>query len=181
MSGRRARRRISDKAAGAIRFAASATDLFPRRKIPLWTAFTALLLVAVVPILFQADVPPVAADSTLKCYDGTGNYKPCGTLADASPSRFNGRTTVVPQPPSWTPIARYQQANWATAAVDQPENSTTGALDARHNGRPGKHSTSAIYGRRLIPCFLFTLRRGLTHIASVAARVGQVRAAREHL
>lgn len=181
MSGRRVRRRISDKAAGAIRFAASATDLFPRSKILLWAAFTTLLSVVVVPILFQADVPPVAADSTLKCYDRTGNYKPCGTLADASPSQFNGRTTVVSQPPNWTPTALYQQANWATTTVDQPANSTTSALVARHNDRPGKHSTSGICGRRLIPCVLSTLRRGLTHIASVAARVGQVRPAREHL
>jgi hypothetical protein len=33
----------------------------------------------------------------------------------------------------------------------------------------------------LIPCFFSVLRRGLTHIASAAATVGQARSAREHL
>jgi hypothetical protein len=39
----------------------------------------------------------------------------------------------------------------------------------------------AICGRRLLPCFFSALRRGVTHIAFVAATVGQPRPAREHL
>jgi hypothetical protein len=33
----------------------------------------------------------------------------------------------------------------------------------------------------LLPCYFSVLRRGLTHIASVAATAGQGRSAREHL
>ena len=152
-------------------------------------AFATLLAVLAVPALYPADMRSVAANSTLKCYDSAGNYEPCATEGYASRSQLNGRTIGAYQPPSWTTIALYQQAVlptmavdqtaiWPTTAIDEPANWTTGAT-LRRSGALGKRPASATCGRRLVPCLFSALRRGLTHIASVA--VGQVRPAREHL
>jgi hypothetical protein len=180
MSGRQARRLVSDTAESLIQFAASAAILAPRGKILLLGAFAALPVILAVPILFQTDMPPVAADSTLKCYDSAGNYEPCLTRASAGPSRFNVRTASTLRPPAWTTTALYQESSWATPAVDQPANSTSAPV-ARRSGKSGKRLALATCGRRLIPCVFSTLRRGLTHIASVAAIMGRARPAREHL
>jgi hypothetical protein len=51
----------------------------------------------------------------------------------------------------------------------------------RRSSKPEKRLALAACRRRLIPCVFSTLRRGLTHIASVAAMIGQARPAREHL
>jgi hypothetical protein len=190
MSGRRMRRFVSDTAKPIIPLAAKATNSVPHGKILFLGAFAPLLVGVAVPILFRADMPSVAANSTLNCYDRDGNYETCVTRTSASPSRFNGRTTDAHQAPSWTTTALYQQsiwltttvdqsANWITSAVDQPANSTTSPPAARRSSTPGKRP--AICGRRLIPCFFSALRRGLTHIAYVAATVGQPRPARERL
>jgi hypothetical protein len=221
MSRRRARCLVSDAAETVISFATNATNSVPHNKILLLRSFAALLFlgafaaVLVVvggPILSRADMPPVSANSILRCYDSAGKYQPCAmrlsrtdtspmqvngilkcydsagkyqpcvTRASASQSRFNGRTTGTEQLASWTTTALYQ--------VDQPANWTTSTPVVRQgsaSGRPRESSTSgrprafAICRRRLIPCFLSTLRRGLTHIASAAAIVGQARPAREHL
>jgi len=186
MSGRRF---VSYAAKPIITLAAKTRNSIPHGKILLLGAFAPLLVGIAVPILFRADVPSVTANSTLNCYDSDGNYEPCVTRAGASPSRFNSRTTGTHQPPSWTTTALYQQAIWSTTTFDQPASWTTSAVEqlansttsppaARRSSTQGKRPAC---GRRLIPCFFSALRRGLTHIASVAATVGQARPAREHL
>jgi hypothetical protein len=180
MSSRRARRPVSDAAESVIKFAANTANSIPRSKFLLLGAFAALPVIIAVPILVQTDTLPVAADSTLKCYDRAGNYQPCLTQASAAPSRFNGQTTSTIRPPTWTTAALYQEASWATTAVDQPANSTSAPV-ARHSSKFGKRLALAACGRHLIPCVFSTLRRGLTHIASVAASMGRARPAREHL
>jgi hypothetical protein len=202
MSGQRVRRPVSDWAGSIILFAASATKLLSRGKVLLPGAFAALLAVVAVPILFEADMPSVAADGTLKCYDSSGNHEPCVAQASASPSRFSAEIAAVLRPPSWTTTALLQQsdwttpavdqpANWTTAAADQPANETTTAVDQPANGtsepvgrrsfQSARRHAMAICRRHLIPCFFSTLRKGLTHIASVAATMGRARPVREHL
>ena len=189
MSGRQVRHFVSDTTKPIIPLVAKAINLIPYGKILFLAAFAPLLASIAVPILFRANLPSVTVNSTLNCYDSDGNYEPCVTRTGASPSQFNGRTTGTDQTPSWTTTALYQQAiwstttvdqpaSWTTSAVDQPENSTTSPPAARRSSTPGKRPAC---GRRLIPCFFSALRRGLTHIASVAATVGQARPAREHL
>jgi hypothetical protein len=181
--------------------AASTTKLVPRGKIVLSGAFAASVFVVAVPMLFEAGAPPVAADGTLRCYDGAGNHQACVTRASAPPARLNRPAIGALRPPSWTTTALFQQSTWTTAAldppsswatpavdqqpvattaaVDQPENSTSVPIARR--GRWGKHSAAAACKRHLIPCFFSTLRKGLTHIASAAANLARVRPAREHL
>lgn len=185
---RRVRSPVSDPAKPSYPFAATAAKLVPHSKLVLGV-FAPLLVVVAVPILFRADMPSVATNSTLNCYDSAGNYEACVTPAGASPSQFNDRTTGAQQLASWTTTALYQQAIWPTTTVDQPANWKTSAIDqstnlitsapAARRSTPGKRS--AICARRLIPCFFSALRRGLTHIASVAATAGQARPAKEHL
>jgi hypothetical protein len=69
MSGRRVRRPVSDTAKPIILLAANATNSVRHSKILFLGAFAPLLLVVAVPILFRADIPSVAANSTLNCYD----------------------------------------------------------------------------------------------------------------
>ncbi len=176
MGGRRVRRPVSDPAETAILLAANAANSVPHSKIVRLGPFAALFVFVAVPI----DMPSVAANSTLKCYDSLGNYEPCVTQAGAAPSRSNGRTAGAHQPASWTAAAPYQQASWATTAV-QPANWTTSAPPARRISTPLKRPALARCRRRLIPCLFSTLRRGLTHIASAVAVGGQARPAREHL
>lgn len=162
--------------------------LAPHRKTPFLGLFAPLLVVTALP-LFRTDIPLVAANSTLNCYDRAGNYESCETPAGAPPSQFNGRPTGAHQLASWTTAALYQQAVWPITAVDQPANWKTSAIDqsanlttsapAARRSTPGKRSS--ICRRRLIPCFFSALRRGFTHIASVAATAGQARPAKEHL
>src|SRR5262249_56391054 len=68
-------RRVSYAAKALIPLAAKATSL----KIPFLGVLPTLLVVVAAPILFRANMPSVAANSTLKCYDGGGNYEPCAT------------------------------------------------------------------------------------------------------
>jgi hypothetical protein len=209
MNGRRVRRLVSGTAESVMLIAAGGAKLIPRGKILLSAAFAASTFVVAVPLLFEAGTPPVAADGTLKCYDGAGNHQPCVTQASAPPARLN-RPAIGPlRPPSWTTTALYQQSSWTTtsvdpptrwatpavdqqsagataaldqppgAAADQPENSTSAPV-VRH-GRWGRRQASAACKRHLIPCFFATLRKGLTHIASAAANLAKVRPAREHL
>lgn len=162
-------------------------------KILIFGALAASLAVAAVPILSGSDMPRVTANGTLKCYGSAGNYEPCVTSgsapalqlisrttpADPSPSRLNGRTTPADAPASWTATTLYQQARWATA--DQPANWETSPPAPQRSTMPAKHAASPACRRKLLPCFFSALRRGLTHIASAAANLGQVRPAREHL
>jgi hypothetical protein len=208
MSDLRVRRSVSDAAETVISFATKAISSVPHSKILLLGAFAALLfsgafallVVVVVPILsradmppnrtlrcydnageyqpcvaqlFRADMPPMQANSTLKCYDSAGQYQPCVTQARASQSRFNDQAIGADQLASWTTTALYQ--------ADLPANGTTSAPVARRSSTLGKRPALATCRRRLIPCFLSTLRKGLTRIASVAETVGQARPAREHL
>lgn len=182
MRDRRLKRPVSDAARTVMSLATNATYSDPHSKLRLLGtfaallflgAFAALLVVIAVPMLSRADMPPMPVNSTLKCYDSVGQYEPCVTRASASRLGLNGRTTGTDQLASWTTTALYQ--------VDQPENLTTSAPVVRRSNTSGRHRALAICRRRLIPCLLSTLRRGLTHIASVAATVGQARPAREHL
>jgi hypothetical protein len=180
MISRQAWRSVSDRAESVIQFAANATNSIPHSKILLLAAFAALPVIVTVPILFRIDTPSVAADSTLKCYDSAGNHVPCLTQANAAPARVIDRTNSTLRPPAWTTTALYQEANWATtSAVDQPADSTSAPLTsapvARHGNKFGKRLGLSACGRRLIPCVFSTLRRGLTHIASVAASMGRAR------
>jgi hypothetical protein len=208
MSDWRVRRSVSDAAETVISFATKATNSVPHSKILLLGAFAALLfsgafallVVVAVPILSRADMPPnrtlkcydsageyqpcvaqlsradmppMQANGTLKCYDSAGQYQPCVTQASASQSRLNDQAIGADQLASWTTTAFYQ--------ADLSANGTTSAPVARRSSTLGKRPALATCRRRLIPCFLSTLRKGLTRIASVAETVGQARPAREHL
>lgn len=201
MSGRRVKWLISGMAEGVMLIAAGAAKFIPRGKILVSGASAALLFVVAVPMLFEAGAPPVAADGTLRCYDGAGNHQPCVTHASAPPARLNRPAIGALRPPSWTTVALYEQSSWTTAALDPPSSwatpavdqqsvATTAAVDQPENsasapvarrGRWGKHSAAAACKRHLIPCFFSTLRKGLTHIASAAANLARVRPAKEHL
>lgn len=194
-------RPVSEAAESVLKFAAKATRSLPRTKILLSGAFATLIVALAVPALFEAGIPPVAADGTLKCYDRAGNYEPCVTRASVPPAPSKSRPTVAFRPPSWTTIALYQQANWAAAAeqpvswataeAEQPANATTAAVEQptnvasapveRHSSKWGKRQASIACKRHLIPCIFTTLRNGLTHIASAAANLAQPRPVREHL
>lgn len=168
-----------------VAFAANATNSVPHGKILISGAFAGLLMGVAGPVLFRADVPPAAANSTLKCYDSDENYQPCIVGASASPSRFSpsrfdGQATEARRPPSWTVAALYQQENWAAIAVDQPANWPTDAPAPKHASTPPKRSASAACARRLLPCIFSSLRKGLTHLASAAAN-GARAPGREHL
>jgi hypothetical protein len=190
MSVRRVKHPVSVAAETVIPVGANATNSVPRRRFLFLGALAALLMVAALvvvafPILSRTDVPPAPAISLLKCYDSEGKNQPCLAPANASPSRFTGRTTG--EPARWTTTALYQVAlyqgddhpvNWVD---DHPANWTTSAPTARHSAMSGKHSASARCGRRLLPCFFSAVARGVTHMASVAGAVGQARPARARL
>lgn len=186
MSGQSVRRAVSVAVETIMRFAANATDSVSRlvshshRKTLILAACAALLTVAAGPTLFRADKPSAAGNSTLKCYDGAGNYEPCLARASASPMRLNGRTIGSQRTPTWLTTALYQEPSWATPAADQPANSTASAATAGHSTRPRRRPAFACQ-RHLVPCFFSALRRGVTHLASVAATAAQARPAREHL
>lgn len=179
---------VSDAAENVIPFAASAANWLSHGKILLVGAATALLVISAIPIISGADTPlaaghralqcydsagnyvlcrtdkpSVSANNALKCYDGAGIYQPCvsATRAGAAPPRDLGQIATDHQPPSPTVTARYQPASVATSAPA-----------ARRGNSPGKHRVSSICGRRLIPCFFSTLRKGVTHMASLAAMHG---------
>lgn len=164
-----------------IGLVARAAGFCTHRKILLLGAVAALLALAAIPVLSRKNMPVVATSGTLKCYGSAGNYEPCVTPVNASTSRSNDRPIPADQPASWTITTLYQQARWATAAADEPVNRETSPPAAQRSNPPAKHSTSAACRRKLIPCFFSALRRGLTHIASAAANLGQARPAREHL
>lgn len=186
----RVRRPISAMAEIVIPFAANATNSVPHRKILYFGALLAALLVgAAAPMLFQVDIP-VAAGSTLKCYDSGGHYEPCLVQASVPPPRSNGQMTAAHQPASWTITALYQPESWAalyqpesSAATEpeQPAGSTTSASAAQRIGTRGKHQASATCRQRLLPCFFSSLEKGLTHIALAAAAAARTRPAKEHL
>ncbi len=173
-------RRYLPAAEAVIGCAAKAASSF-HSKILLAGAFAALLAVAAVPILSGNDTPPIAANGTLRCYGSAGNYEPCATVARVLPLQSNSLTTVADPPASWTTTLLYQQARWSTAAADEPANWETTPPAAQRSIIPAKHTASPACRRKLIPCFFSALRKGLTHIASAAANLGQARPAREHL
>ena len=185
MSALRVRRPTSATATAAvatvIRFAAAAAHSVCHRKILVPAAFAAMLATAGLPLLFHADRPSVAANSTLKCYDSAGNNEPCVARASASAAASSGRTTQAYRSPSWITTALYQESSWAAPApaVEQPANGTASAPAARRSTRL-RRPAFACRGH-VIPCFFSALRKGVTHLASVAANAAQARPAREHL
>lgn len=144
----------------------------------------------------RADMPSVAANSALQCYDSAGNYQPCvsATRASGLPSRFFGQAVADHQPTNLTVAASDQPTSPAVTANDQPTSSAATANDqptsltatasyqpaswatsapvARRGSTPPKRPVSTICGRHFLPCFFSTLRRGVTHMASVAAMHG---------
>jgi hypothetical protein len=169
MSGRRVGRLVSDTAESVIAFAADAANSVQSTAVLLFAAFATLLAVAAIPILIRADMPSVGVNSILKCYDRAGNYEPCPVRASASQSRFNGARVGTDQPASWAATALYLQESRAIIAADQPANGKTSAPSARRSTAPQKRTASAICGRHLIPCIFSAFRKGVTHLASVAA------------
>jgi hypothetical protein len=190
MGSRRVRHLVSNTVGTVTLFVANATNLVPHRKILL--AFAAVVVIASVPMLFRADVPSVAANSTLKCYDSAWKYEPCAARASVSPSRFADRTIGVQLPASLTVTALNEEERWTTpaadppadskvsapAAINQPENSKVDPPAARRVGPPRKRLASAGCGRRPIGCFFSALRRKVTHLAAVAAIESGSRSAR---
>jgi hypothetical protein len=167
------------------------------RKVLLSGAFTVLAVVAAVPILISADMPSVGANNTLKCYDRAGDYQPCPARANASLSRSDGPTTASYRPASWAASALYLQESQATVAADQPAIAKTQATAVAEQPAVAKtqataaaeqppiaktnapaarriialrrRTAAAMCGRHLLPCVFSALRRGVTHLASVAA------------
>lgn len=180
MSGRRMKRLVSETAESVLAFAAKDTNFVPHGTILLLAAFAAFAALAAVPTLRRVEMPPAAANSTLKCYDNVGNHEPCTARASLSLSRFNGQTAETRPPANWIVTALYQQESAAPAAVDQPASGTPNTQAARRVSPPRRRPAPAACGRSLIPCFFSALRRQVTHMASVAARAG-ARPAREHL
>lgn len=241
MSGQRVWLAVLDCAETVIHFATNATNAVWRSKALLLAALAALLVLAAVPILSRADMPsvaangtltcydragmpilcrgdklPVAANTTLKCYDPAGNYQPCVTQARTWPlrpiaaRRSADLTTTAPYQeanaasiaPGQQASGSYQQASRATASSDQRANPvaaapeqqasattslvvqpaywTAAAAVARRNMAPAKRRLAARCRRHSLTCFFSALRRGVTHIASVAATIGRP-PGREHL
>jgi hypothetical protein len=188
MSHGRVRRLVSDKAATITAFAANAANSVQYRKgqyrkVLLSGAFTVLAVVAAVPILISADMPSVGANNTLKCYDRAGDYQPCPARANASLAPLNAPTNASYRPASWAASALYLQESQATvaaeqpavaktqatAAAEQPAITKTNAPAARRIIALRRRTAAAICGRHLLPCVFSALRRGVTHLASVAA------------
>lgn len=186
MNGWQVGRLVSDTAETVIAFAANAAKSVQYRKVLLCGAFAALLAVAAVPILVQADMPSVGANNTLKCYDRAGNDQPCPARGSASLSRSDGPTAGIYRPASWAATALYLQESPAIAAADQPAPATTAANQpaaaadqsasgktnapaTKHSAPPQRRIASAVCGRHLLPCVFSAFRRGITHLASVAA------------
>jgi hypothetical protein len=181
MTSKRVRRLISNAAETVIRFAVQAINSVRLSKILLLAALVALLLVAAVPLLFRVGAQPVAASSTLKCYDNAGNAEPCLAQAKASAPRSAGRTTEAHQPASWATIALYRQESWVTSALAQPASWTVSEPPvARRSTTSARRPASSVCRHRFIACFFSALRRGVTHMASVAATVGRARPATEY-
>jgi hypothetical protein len=178
MSDQRVKTPVAEKARPIMPPAAKATNPVPPGKILCLGALAPLLVVAAVPVLFRANVNAVEANSTLNCYDSAGSHEPCVAREAESPSQSDGGSAGTQQLASWTTSALYHQAiwpttglaqpaNWTIGTVDQPVNETTSAPAARRGTTSGRRP--AVCGRHFIPCFFSALRRGLTHIASVAA------------
>lgn len=201
MNALRVWRPISDTAVIVIRFAANAINCFRHDKILLFGAFAALLAVVAVPtFLLQVDIRPVAASSTLKCYDSAGNDEPCGVQASASAPQSNGQTSEAHRPAIRTTIGLYQQESWVISALAQPASWTTSAPATnepaasepatnepatnepatRRSSASARRQASAACGRHVIPCVFSALRRGVTHLAYVAANASRARPAREY-
>jgi hypothetical protein len=181
MSRRRVRRLLSDAAEGAVPFVAKAIQAASPGKIAPVGAFAGLLAVLAIALLYQADIPSVAADSTLKCYDSFGKVAPCTTQARVSASRFDTQETRFDGPAEWATTALYQQASLPKAAVDQQVslpasagdqlfNRATSALAVQRSALPRRRPGLATCERHLIPCFFSALRKGVTHLAAVAAK-----------
>lgn len=184
MSGPEVRRPGSATTETSVPPAAPGTHSALQSKVLPLGAFAALLTAAAILILL---IPSGPGNSTLQCYDGAGNYEPCGTQASASPARSESQTAAVHRAPSWIATALYkpsaekpsaEKPNWEAAGTEQLVNSAISAPTARRTTR--KHLASAC-GRRLMPCFFSAVRRGITHLASAAGAIGQARPPREHL
>jgi hypothetical protein len=125
MSRRRVRGLVSDAAKGAIAFVAHAIKFASAGKIAPVGAFVGLIALLAVPLLYQAYVPSLTADSTLKCYDSAGNVAPCTTLASASPSRSNVREAEFDRTAAWTAAAFYQRARSPKPVFDQDQQASS--------------------------------------------------------
>ena len=172
---------VSGTAETIIPLAADAAGPVPHSNTRRLAGFAALFLFVAVPI----DMPSVAENSTLKCYDGFGHPEPCVTETSAAPSRPTVRIAAAFQQANWTatapaqpsqPAQPLQQASLVTSAADQPASSTTSAPAVQR-----KRSAAAACRRNLLPCLFSNLRKKITHIASAVVAAGQARPPREHL
>jgi hypothetical protein len=191
MRNGRVRRLVSDAAGTAIAFTANAAKSVQYGKVLLLAALTALVVVVAVPIFIRADMPSMGANDTLKCYDRAGNYQPCPARASASLSRSNGPPAGTYQPASWATVALYQRESSPTIAValserespppiaaEQPASAKANAPATKRSITLRRRTASANCGRHLIPCVFSALRRGVTHLASVAATEAGTRPSR---
>jgi hypothetical protein len=182
MGGRRGGRAVSDKAETVTPFSARARKSSLDRKLLRWGAFAGLLVVAAVPIFFQADAPSVAANDTVKCHDRFGNDEPCVTQGSAAATRSTARTTGTSQPAAWIATAPYQPTTWTTTALDPPAGWTTSPPAAQPNATPHKRAALGKCRRGLVSCFFSSVRKGVAHIATAVAAAGQPRpATKDHL
>ncbi len=179
MSGAPVRQRVSHAADTVIAFFADATHSFPLA-LPLGKMLPSAALAALFGLVASPiDMPSLMATSTLRCYDSFGHREACLTQADAARPRLEGRTSGPSQPASSTPTAPSQPASWAMAApYRQPV--WAAAVDpamwppsqpAAPRSTP-KRSASAACRRNVLPCFLSTLGRGISNIASAVAHAG---------
>jgi hypothetical protein len=186
MSSRRLRLAVVSETADAIiRFAAQATTRVRHSKTLLSGGIAALFVLAAIPLLLQPDQPSVAANSTLKCYDNAGNVEPCGTRAAAPAPRIRERTAEAHPLASWIGTALYRPQAWQTAEVaqepGQEANLQANPAPARRAAAPRKHLASPVCRRHLVPCFFSALRKGVTHLASLAASGAQARSGGQRL
>lgn len=195
MSVQRVSRPVSVAVEAVIPAKAQAKSPVFRGKISLFGAFAAVAAVAA--FVLVAALPAKQANSTLKCYDSSGNGHPCLTLAASSPSQptatsFQSQppaTSSQSQPPAISsqsqPTRRTAElASWTTAPLDQVGdhrgNWTASTPTLRHSVT-GKRLAPSRCGRRLLPCFFSAVEKGVRHIALVAAAMGRTRPQRERL
>jgi len=200
MGDRRRKSPVSDTAAPIIVPAAHATHSLPYSKslrVGAFAALAALIGIGAAEEFFRADMPSMAADSTLKCLDRFGHYEPCVAQASAPASRPSDPTaaalppaswtagaptqraswaaTALYKPASWTATAPSQQTSWTTAAAEPSANASASAPAESRSTTTAKRTAAASCRRRAVSCFFHALKKKLTHIASAVAAAGQPR------
>ncbi len=180
MSGAAVRSRVSDAAETVIAFTAGATRSLPLDKILPSAALATLFALVASPI----EMPSLMATSTLQCYDSFGRREACVAQADAARPRAERRTNGASQsatgtapapfqPAAWAMAAPYRQPVWAVAAIEQPATWPESWPESPPpRSTPSKRSASAACRKNLLPCFLSTLGKGISNIATAVVHAG---------